>query len=65
MALNDSSQSSEPCSIISTERAVLERKRAALFDELSRLSPEKIVSGMNKHEHGDKRAGKTGRADDE
>ena len=65
MAFNDSSQSSEPCSIISTERAALERKRAALLDELSRLSPKAIVNGINKHEHGDKRAGKTGRADDE
>lgn len=62
MASNDDSQNSGP-GILSLDKAALKRKRAAMFDELSRLSPKAIVNGINRNEHGDKRAEKSGRAD--
>lgn len=49
MASDDDSQSFKP-HILSMEKAALKRKRAALLDKLSRLSPEAIVSGGNKYE---------------
>lgn len=64
MASDNDSQDSGP-GVLSMDKAALKRKRAALLDELSQLSPKAIVNGINRHEHSDKRAGKTGRTDNE